>query len=428
MKYFLPVVLNILLITNLNAQEFNWKPLKEAPVAGRFDDISFINQDTGWAVNSSGEIYKTETGGTNWIKLYQSAAYLRSVGFANDSVGWAGTILEDTILYLTTDGGVNWKVIDNIPEPKPLRICGISVLDDSTMFACGSFDGPARFIKTNDRGKTWTVKDMYPLAGTLIDCYFLDKNRGYVVGGNIKQFSTLIEPLVLYTEDGGETWQKRYEGKSNGWCWKITFPTPTTGYISIENFDNASVLKTTDGGEKWTRLTIPDNYDIQGIGFINENVGWVGGYGENSITRDGGLTWELVYIGDRINRFRFVNDTVAYASGRTIYKYTKSGVTSVEAVEVLPDNFILQQNYPNPFNISTTINYILPEPSNVKIRIFNSLGQDVKVLVYDYKDKGLNSVVWNGTNSKEEVVSSGIYIYRIDTDQTAESKVMVLLK
>ena len=428
MKFTHVFLLSLSITFCIKAQEYVWQPLNGAPYAGRHDDISFINENLGGAVNSSGEIYKTTNGGKNWMKQFQSDSYFRSVGFANDSVGWAGTVDSASILYLTIDGGSTWTEIENIPEPKPKRICGMSVINDSTMYACGAFDGTPRFIKTTDRGKTWTVKDMYFYVGTLIDIYFLDSQRGFLVGGNKESFPKNTKPMVIYTDDGGNTWKNRFVGKNNGWCWKIAFPTQQIGYISVEVFDRAYVLKTTNGGFTWTEKEIPDNYDIQGIGFINANVGWVGGYGNTSITTDGGNTWHLVDFGERLNRFRIFNDTLAYASGRTLYKFTHSEVTAVDEIEELPNSFLLEQNYPNPFNLSTTINYYLPEAANVKIRIFNSLGQDVITLTDEFKNAGSNSVIWNGKNSKGDFVSSGTSLYRIDAGNNAKSKTMLLLK
>jgi hypothetical protein len=72
----------------------------------------------------------------------------------------------------------------------------------------------------------------------------------------------------------------------------------------------------------------------------------------------------------------------------------------------------LDQNYPNPFNPSTTIKYALPERSNVKIDVFNIIGQMVAQLVNSEQEAGYRFVVWNAT------VSTGIYFYRIEAVST----------
>ena len=96
-----------------------------------------------------------------------------------------------------------------------------------------------------------------------------------------------------------------------------------------------------------------------------------------------------------------------------------------------PVGFYLFQNYPNPFNPSTTINYNLAEDSDIMLKIYNSLGQEVKTLVNDFQTAGYNSAEWDGTDNFGELLSSGVYIYRIQTDKgfiNSQSNKMILLK
>ncbi|MFC1726436.1 T9SS type A sorting domain-containing protein [candidate division KSB1 bacterium] len=93
-----------------------------------------------------------------------------------------------------------------------------------------------------------------------------------------------------------------------------------------------------------------------------------------------------------------------------------------------PDNFILENNYPNPFNPETTIRYSIPKTADVKLAVYNVLGQEIKALVNENKKAGYHSVKWDGTNNYGVKVGSGIYIYRIRAGGFTESKKMVLLK
>ncbi|GEM_PF-593336 len=95
----------------------------------------------------------------------------------------------------------------------------------------------------------------------------------------------------------------------------------------------------------------------------------------------------------------------------------------------LPRQFELYQNYPNPFNPSTTIQFAIPEQANVRLEIYNMLGQRVKVLVADeYYQPGIYSVLWNGLNESNLPVTSGTYIYRIAAGNFVESKRMIFIK
>ncbi len=93
-----------------------------------------------------------------------------------------------------------------------------------------------------------------------------------------------------------------------------------------------------------------------------------------------------------------------------------------------PEDYRLSQNYPNPFNPTTTIRFYLPRRSDVKVTVFNMLGQQVKVLANQQFGSGEHVVQWNGTNSGGERVASGVYFYRLDTERFSSSRKMVLLK
>jgi len=86
------------------------------------------------------------------------------------------------------------------------------------------------------------------------------------------------------------------------------------------------------------------------------------------------------------------------------------------------------QNYPNPFNPETTISFTLPKGSHVSIEIFNVKGQKIKSLVHDIFLNGSHRVVWNGTNDDNQAVGSGVYFYRIKTNENTVTKKMILIK
>ncbi len=118
---------------------------------------------------------------------------------------------------------------------------------------------------------------------------------------------------------------------------------------------------------------------------------------------------------------RALAQTAVTLDGSTITGPT--GVTGVEP-GIAPQEFALFQNYPNPFNPSTTIKFSLPEGSaNVKLTIYNSLGQKVAELVNGRLDAGIYSYQWDAGN-----VSSGLYIYQIVTEKFVSTKKMMLLK
>ncbi|MCI0405859.1 MAG: T9SS type A sorting domain-containing protein, partial [candidate division Zixibacteria bacterium] len=100
----------------------------------------------------------------------------------------------------------------------------------------------------------------------------------------------------------------------------------------------------------------------------------------------------------------------------------------VTAIRNLPIAFELGQNYPNPFNPTTTIQYALPEPAKVEIKIFNMLAQAVKTLVNEEKPAGYHQIVWDGKDEAGRAVSTGVYLYQIKAGEFVETKKMQLVK
>jgi len=88
-----------------------------------------------------------------------------------------------------------------------------------------------------------------------------------------------------------------------------------------------------------------------------------------------------------------------------------------------PSRFELSQNYPNPFNPTTTIKFSLPEASQVKLTVYSLLGEKVAELVNEVKEAGTHNVIFDASN-----LTSGFYIYRIETKNYAKTMKMMLIK
>ena len=94
----------------------------------------------------------------------------------------------------------------------------------------------------------------------------------------------------------------------------------------------------------------------------------------------------------------------------------------------IPNEYVLDQNYPNPFNPTTNITYGLPKDANVVIDVYNLMGQKVVTLVSERQKAGYYTVNWNGRDASGNLVTSGVYIYKITTGDYAKSKKMLLVK
>ncbi|MFQ5772583.1 MAG: T9SS type A sorting domain-containing protein, partial [bacterium] len=99
-----------------------------------------------------------------------------------------------------------------------------------------------------------------------------------------------------------------------------------------------------------------------------------------------------------------------------------------EPSSLVPRHFALYQNYPNPFNPSTTIRFDVPRDSEVQIRIFNILGQVVKVLTDKKYKTGQYEIIWQGTNEQNVPIASGVYLILMKADDFRLVKKTLLLR
>ena len=99
-----------------------------------------------------------------------------------------------------------------------------------------------------------------------------------------------------------------------------------------------------------------------------------------------------------------------------------------EDQDVIPEVTKLLGCYPNPFNPETTISFQISDPAQVKLQVYNVRGQLVKTLVNDLQQPGHYDVIWNGLDSNNQSVSSGVYFYKMQADNIQQTRKMLLLK
>jgi photosystem II stability/assembly factor-like uncharacterized protein len=441
-------------VTPAATPQLQWRKTN-APVAQRHDDVWFVDPMTGWAVNSDGNIIKTTNGGASWtVQRSLPGVYLRCIGFANPSIGWVGTLTRRQRLFHTTDGGANWSNVTNLPANAPVNVCGLSVVNERVVYTSGTNDpiNLPRVMKTTDGGQNWTAIDMTPQASLLIDIFFTDESHGWVVGGKANEPNPTerikVKPVVLETSDGGANWVDRLAGQEANfpfgeWGWKIQFLSKDLGFVSLENFDAGAILKTTDGGKTWTRLKINDaqgNTNLEGIGFIDANRGWVGGWGPGGFTKgftsatvDGGNNWrDANEVGLFLNRFRFFGSpvTLGYASGDTVYKYSAEPAPQPdvppEAVRIMGRRRLLPQGRIVSTGAMSEIPIDVPAGTKrLTLYAWDRFGGEVGILLDEINPKaGARIFLWDGRDANEKTTPAGPYIVRLTADDESASSLL----
>ena len=184
-------------------------------------------------------------------------------------------------------------------------------------------------------------------------------------------------------------------------------PVELTSFYAKVNGTSVSLL--------WSTSTETNNngFEVQrksGEDFVT--IGFIRGYGTTTEKQNYSFTDSKLAVGSYLYRLKQVDFDGSY-------EYSKV----IEADVVTPNNFELMQNYPNPFNPSTTINFNLPKAGNVKLAVYNLLGQEVQILVNGFKEAGVHTVNFEAAN-----LNSGIYLYKIETNGLTSVRKMTLLK
>ena len=136
----------------------------------------------------------------------------------------------------------------------------------------------------------------------------------------------------------------------------------------------------------------------------------------------------------RIRTVDIYGDTNAYCNDCNTLQFTTGSYWGCSIhipvcdKPAVPENFSLAQNWPNPFNASTVISFGLPWDSHVRLGIYDIMGREVRRLIDDQLPAGYHQATWNGRDNDGGEVASGVYFYRIITDDVGETRKMILIK
>jgi hypothetical protein len=165
------------------------------------------------------------------------------------------------------------------------------------------------------------------------------------------------------------------------------------------------------------------NSTVQNFGYVSSNQGTNFDAGSNPMIFTGPVTYNASQSVATNNLIIYVSDGTSTLLGQSKAIVAKAGVTGVEQNNSLPTAYSLLQNYPNPFNPSTTIEFGLPNASNVTLKVYNMLGEEVASVVNQTMTAGYHTVVFDASK-----LASGMYIYRIVAGNFIQVKKMTMLK
>ncbi len=167
----------------------------------------------------------------------------------------------------------------------------------------------------------------------------------------------------------------------------------------------------------WETETEVDNYGFNVERRINEgewkSLSFIEGHGNSNSPKEYNYSDKELFVGGSNFQYR-----LKQIDSDGSFEYSE-----IVEVAVVPNQYELSQNYPNPFNPSTTIRFSLPKETQLRINIYNMLGELVTTLTEGMYESGFHKISFNGRN-----LSSGNYIYRLESEDYVKVKKMMLVK
>lgn len=401
--------------------------------------------------SSPDKIMKTTNDGQTWtISLNNATFSYFGIPMTEDPSHPDSIYTMNNINFLRSpDFGNTWVTLSSATGSNSAP-CDIEVFPDTSIILIG--DNGTGIFRSTDYGLTWSQK--YSTSGEIPTVSVDYTHPGIAWATKWSGGGGLLK-----STNYGETWnlQSGFTGIN---MWGVNVQ-PSDGNIILTNSYSTSPgsWRSINGGISWTPISIPSQgyqvvsvdsmtqFAAQGNGFYKLESPWfvpveLSFFSAQLIDRDVILNWttatelnnqgfEIEYSIDNENfsmigfvqGFGTTTEMKSYsfrisdvAAGVQYYRLkqmdfdgTSTIYNSVEVTGPVPNTFMLNQNHPNPFNPSTTISFSLPVESNVTIKLFNMIGQEVAQIAKNNFQAGSHNVEFNAKD-----LSSGAYIYTLE--------------
>jgi photosystem II stability/assembly factor-like uncharacterized protein len=417
MKYRIIIFYIIISVFQVVYSQTGWV-LQNSGVSIQVNDIHFVNHNTGFAVCNNSTLLRTTNGGVNWTPYTISNYSLYKVRFFDENTGMIGS---NGRILKSTNSGLNWAISYNSAGGLECWL-----LNPNTIY----FQEGLSLTISTDRGQSWTYKTAGTTTGGVS---FINQNTGWINSYSYYAPPPWLSITVLKTTDGGNNWASVFSTLT-AYCnctflGDIFFINETSGFSVWRLFNIGRIVKTTTGGSQWGYPGYEVPHFQNSLYFTSVNRGWTcGDNGSIFNTDNSGSNWYQQPTPNSSNLLGifFIDSLTGWACGTngTIIKTTNGGVTALNPISSeIPNKFNLLQNYPNPFNPVTNIKFDIPKKSNVKILIYDILGREIDVLFNESLNAGSYQADWDASN-----FPSGVYFYKLVTEEFSESKKMILIK
>ncbi len=398
---FLTIVLSILSVQISNAQ---WVQMNTGMGNQTINSLAVNGNNifAGTFNNAPGNgVYKSTDNGTTWTQTGLNYGNVVSLA-ANGKNIFAGMGYPMyTGVYLSTDNGTTWTQTS-------LNNRGVySLAVNGNRIFAGTNSSNGLYL-SSDNGTSWTQTSISHSVGSLA-----------IIGNNV--FAGTYLSGVYLSTDNGTTWSQTSLNNQSVGSLAIIRNNVFAGTYA----PGTGVYLSTNNGTTWTQTSLNDQRIFSLV--VSGNNIFAGTYNGVYVSNDNGTSWAQWNEGllSRVAAFCILNNYIFGGTNSfSVFKRPLSELTGIQIISnEIPNKFSLSQNYPNPFNPSTKIKFALANNSFAKLVIFDAIGREVETLVNEQLNAGTYEADWDASN-----YSSGIYFYKLISNQFTETRKMILMK
>ncbi len=347
--------------------------------------------------------FRTTNNGENWYEINNGLGiynyYAQCFAINSSQHIFAG---ESAGLWRSTNNGDSWVRTTNGIFATNIVCLGIN--SSGHIFA-GVF-------RSTDNGNNWThLNGLQSGPNSIV----IAENGNIYVGTPLGVFKSV---------DNGDSWLEKSNGITNTYCQSILIN--SDGYIFAGTW--GGIFISTNEGESWEeRNSGLTSTNIRALAINSNGYIFAGTAGGVFVSTDAGNSWEELNSGLTnldIYALAITPNGYVFAGswGDGVFRSINS-TTSVRDQDQAPSSFSLSQNYPNPFNPITKIQFTISDFGYTTFKVFDVLGREVATLVNEEKQPGVYETEFDGSQ-----LSSGIYFYKLQTENYSSIKKMIYLK